>query len=154
MVGQDIIARDFSNSGDAQVYRLFFMANGYHYSSNNKNTNKQQQAIDIALRVGLSKCHSYLKAKGLKPSQYRLKQLSADSPVRILSSEPIDAGFQGNNLNGARIIGEIQYVLSNVTDSLNPEILHVDIASNKNQYQAGESIYFKIKALTCKKWSL
>jgi hypothetical protein len=132
---------EFSNPGHDAVRRLFFVANGYQYKGSGNNAEK---AKVVAVRYGLSQCQAYLEERGLLPQDYRLKSLGKSGVVRVLYSEPLEASFQGNNLVGARVIGEIQFEISPAMAERLPEILTIAVASDQKKYRSGENLVFML----------
>ena len=139
-----VCGSDFENQGARAVYRLFFVTNGYVYTTSDGD-DVRERATQVALRFGLSQCRAYLEKHGLVSSAYRFESLGVDHPVKILFSEAIDASFQGEGLKAVRIVGEVQYEFSMASQSL-PDILQVDIASDQKRYRAGEHLYFAVRA--------
>lgn len=132
---------EFENLGHDPVHRLFFVANGYQYKGI---ADAEERAKEVALRYGLAECHAYLKARGLSPADYRFKMLADPGAVRLLHYEPLDAAFQGDNLLGARVVGEVQFELTRGGENTYPAILTLSVASDKKQYQAGNHLVFRL----------
>ena len=133
----------FENQGNKSVYRLFFVSNGYVYAGLNEQ-GVRKKATDVALRFGLAECRRYLNERGLSESSYTFKSSSNNHPIQILSSKIFDAGFQGTGLVAVRIVGEVEYEFSlNPTSA--PQILSVNLASDKSQYRAGDHLYFALR---------
>ena len=136
-------ATEFKNVGNRSVHRLFFIANGYAYAGPEKG-DVHGKAKEAALRFGLEQCRQYLAKRGLSASVYRFKNLSNGQPVRVHDSKNMAADFQGKGLVAVRIVGEVQYEFSADATSL-PQILSVELASDKRQYRAGEHLYFSLR---------
>jgi hypothetical protein len=141
---ESLLAVEFSNLGKTPVFRLFFIANGYYYGTQ-ADEQSRKKATRSAMQFALAKTRNYLEERGLGATDYLITQLTPETPIRILSSESIDSGFQGENLVGVRVIGEIRYEIADKVVVTPADILQVDIASDRNRYQEGEHLFFMMR---------